>query len=411
MWKTKKRAGDMLGKLKELTTNEYLVLLLVSSVFTSVFMLSALILLLPVYIIVTKQIEKAVPKKKYEFALLAFAILALLITLIRAEDAVVGDLLIKAIWLKLLGIGIIILVFDIFFFANIMTKRAFKLGLVLSSVLSVTSFIVAVIQKILKIYPDPIHRPGRVASIYFNENYYSTVIEFVVVISLYLLFQSTSKKAKLFYGSVILMNIIGLYLSQCRTAYIAVAVSITVFLLIHSNKKQIFVVTLGFLCLSLLMILFYDTMDIGILERFSIKTLIKDLDFRIGIWETAFESVKEFPFFGHGYYSYGAVMNAVPSGSAFMAIHAHNLFIEILMDFGMIGAAFLLAFCTFSIISCIKSSIHSKNKTSLALIICTVLSIIIHGMFDITIIFPQTGFFAVFLLGIPQMFTKKEKDE
>jgi len=407
----KKRPTSILLKLKELTINEYIVIALVASAFISVFLLAALILLLPIFCIVTKQTEKAIPRKKHEYFLLIFTVFAFITTLLHSKDAVIGELVVKAVWLKLLGIGIMILAFDIFFFANIMTKRAFRLGLIVSTVMSITSFIVAVIQKILGIYPDPINRPGRVASVYFNENYYSTVIEFVVVIALYLLFKSKSNKLKFFYVTVIAVNIIGLSLSQCRTAYIAVTISIAAFLLIHFNKKQILGITLFILIAILLAMLFSESFNIEILERFHINTLIKDLDFRIGIWKNAFHSIKDNFFLGRGYYSYGAVMNEVPGGTEFTALHAHNLFIELLMDFGMIGAAFLFTYCILSVKNCMKASIMSKDKTSLALIISTVLCILIHGMFDITIIFPQTGFFAVFLLAIPKMFDHKEIEQ
>ena len=407
MEEIKMRLKDISLKLKELSLNEYIVIALISSVFISVYLQAALILLLPIFYIATKQTRKALPREKHEYALLAFSVLSMLTTFIRAEDATVREQVIKANWLKLLSIGIIILVFNIIFFSNIMTKRAFHLGMVLSAVLSITSFIIAVIQKFLGIHPDPITRPGRVASVYFNENYYSTVIEFIVIIALYLLFKSTNKKAKVFYGFVVTINIIGLYLSQCRTAYMAVTISIVTFFLIHLSKKQLCGIIFCILIIALLMTLCSKVINIEVLERFNLNRLISDFGFRSGIWKTALNSVKDYPFFGHGYYSYGAVMNNSTAMAQYTAIHAHNLIIEILMDFGIVGTALLLAYCIISVKKCLELSIASKEKTSLALIISTVLSIVVHGIFDITVIFPQTGFFVVFLLGIPQMFDEK----
>ncbi len=395
-------------KLKSLTLNEYIILALVVSTFVSAFLLSALVLLLPVYFIATHQVKKALPKKKHEYALLFFSFIALISTFAFSKDAVFGDILIKAVWIKFLSIGIIILVFDIFFFTNIMTRRAFHISMVLSSLLSITSFIVALIQKILGIFPDPIERPGRVASIFFNENYYGTVIEFVVIIALFLLFKSTKRKARILYTLVIIVNIAGLYLSQCRTAYISIALSILVFTYFHIDKKQFLKILLVLFSFFLVIMLCSKIVDHDFLNRFDLSTLFNDIDFRIGIWKNAFHSIAEYPLLGRGYYAYPAVISEIPGGTHYWAIHAHNLFIELMMDFGLVGAIFLIVFCIGAVNACTKACKTAQDKTCGALILSAILSIVIHGMLDITVIFPQTGFFPVLLLTISQTYEAKE---
>lgn len=398
-------------KMKSLSMNEYLILALVTSVFISVYLLAALILLLPLYFVLTHQTEKALPKEKHEYALLIFSFLAMITTFSFSTDATAGNTTIKAFWLKLLSIGIVVLVFDIIFFSNIMTKRAFRMGLILSSVLSVTSFLIAVIQRILEIYPDPINRPGRVASIFFNENYYSTVIEFVIVISLYLLFSSAKKKNAILFGVIIIINVIGLYLCQCRSAYVAVAATVTVYIFLHFKKKRYSLLSFGLIAVCLLLITCLDHFGSDVFKRLDAETILNDFDFRLGIWKTALESIKTNPLFGRGYYSYAAVMNEVAGETKYVAIHAHNLIIEIVMNFGLVGTAFFMTYCVTSVAKCLKACFSMRNRTTFALVLSAALTIVIHGMLDITIFFPQTGFFAVFLLTCPQIYDEEKTNQ
>ena len=111
--------------IKSLTINEFVILLIVASSFVSVYLISLFILLLPFYFTFTRQYQKALPKTKGDYSLLIFALYAALVTLIQAKDSSINFFELKAIWLKFLGVGIIVLVFDIFFFKNIMTKRAY----------------------------------------------------------------------------------------------------------------------------------------------------------------------------------------------------------------------------------------------------------------------------------------------
>ena len=292
-----------------------------------------------------------------------------------------------------------------------MTWRAFRYGMILASVMSVSSFLVAVVQRILHIYPDPIHRPGRVASIFINENYFSTVMEFVIIITMFLIYQMKGKKHKLIFGICFLCNLGGLYLSQCRTAFIAVAATIFIYLILSLKKKHF--VTVGFilLFLAILLLALSKTTEISFLQRLTPEVIFKDLGYRTGIWKNALQSIRENPFFGRGYYSYGAVMNEIPNGYYFSAIHSHNLLIEILLDFGIIGAIFLLGFSTPLFYKGVKIAITTKNRAALALVLSTVANILIHGAFDLTLIFPQTGFFAVFLLVCPEMLDTKTKEK
>jgi hypothetical protein len=77
---------------------------------------------------------------------------------------------------------------------------------------------------------------------------------------------------------------------------------------------------------------------------------------------------------------------------------------EVLINFGIIGSLFLFLYCYDKVKQCIQNCIRSNDKFSLALILAVVCGILIHGLADNTIFWPQTGFFAVLLLAKPEVY-------
>jgi len=390
----KKRWIQFISALFSLSKNEYLILLLIFSAFISVYFLAGLMIVLPLYILVTKQGKLALPKEKSSYLILIFAGSAMLSTFLRAEDADVNGFILKADLLKLLSIGIVILCFDIFFFVNIMTKRAFHLSLKLSAIMSIFCLIVGLIQNHLDIYASPL-RPGRHASVFMNENYYGTVIEFIVLITLFLLFRETNRKKQLFYGFVLLCNLIGLWLCECRTAYIVIACSVFLFFFVYKRKTSL--VVLFITCIVSVLLYLYP----HFLPRF--ETATEYLDFRLGIWNAAIKCIFDHPLLGCGYFSYSNIWKEY-SNVQYFALHAHNLYIEVLLNFGVIGTFFLAAFSIKKALSSIQNCIKSKDRLCLALVASAITAVVVHGLADTTLFWPQTGIFPVLLISIPHLY-------
>jgi O-antigen ligase len=79
--------------------------------------------------------------------------------------------------------------------------------------------------------------------------------------------------------------------------------------------------------------------------------------------------------------------------------HCHNLFIELLLSFGIIGVAPLAAF----VARPIKKAFKSKYAPLSFAVLGTVL---LHGLTDVTLIWIQTGALAALFLSLPYI---KEK--
>ena len=76
---------------------------------------------------------------------------------------------------------------------------------------------------------------------------------------------------------------------------------------------------------------------------------------------------------------------------AFAAPHTHNMLLEILLDFGIIGCALLIPFFVFYFKNLKKCFEYSVNRNTTNLILALVVATAVHGFIDIVFIWIQTG--------------------
>ena len=226
------------------------------------------------------------------------------------------------------------------------------------------------------------------------------VIEFIILIALFLLFQTKQKNSLAFYSCIILINLAALWLCQTRMSF--VVVGLTVFMFLFFNARRVSYAILGMITLIGVILLFYPSL----LPRFN--SISSYLDYRLGIWEVAINAIPKSILLGRGYYSYCHVWTLV-ANPEFAALHAHNLYIEMLLNFGLIGTGFLTAFCAIQISRALKHCKEAGNRLEVSLIICMASAILIHSLADTTIFWPQTGFFAVLILASPSVYIQKKE--
>lgn len=84
------------------------------------------------------------------------------------------------------------------------------------------------------------NKPSRRIHVTFlNANIYATMIEFFVVCCLYKWVNCSSLKEKAFYVFCGVVNLIMLYLTGCRTAFIPLALVVPVFFICYGERKWI----------------------------------------------------------------------------------------------------------------------------------------------------------------------------
>ena len=402
----KKALSSLRRALSGFTANEYAVFLVVASGFIHIFIQAALIALLPVYALATRQAKLCLPKKKYGYLFLLFAVIALITTFVHAADAYwegfhfptvdsagtpVHTVVVSSLYLKGLAVLIVGLFFDLHFFSNVMTRKASLAAMKLAAGMSGAACFVSLIQRLTESWVSP-ERAGRVASVFSNENYYGTVVEFMLIITAYLFFRAKTAKGKALCAVLFAMNAAGIAFSGCRTALVCSAAGILLFFLVYD--RRVFFVLAGVGALAGAILAIKTDLVARLFEQ------ADDLEYRLGIWKTAWDAFRDHFLFGRGFYSYSSAWMDY-NGGAYFAIHAHNLYLDTLTNFGVTGFLSLFGYFGFALTDLFSGLIRRRRKAETALCIGVLAAVLIHGLTDVTLVWTQTAAIPALILLCP----------
>ncbi|MGL4589693.1 MAG: O-antigen ligase family protein [Mycoplasmatales bacterium] len=363
--------------MKSLNADEYRIIILIFSIFTPVYICGLYCLYLFIHMIRTKQLVPSY-RASEGVALAVVALLALLTSIFH-----------KNFNGSLMSIGLFIGFSLTLFYRMKVDKKIFYLVIKISSIMSVFAAIIGFIQfvsitinnfsgieNILVIQDAP---ELRVSSVFFNPNYYATIIELVILMAFYKLFIVREKNlSHTFYILVIVINMGMLYLTGCRTAWAGVFAAIPIMFLFRKKYKTgIFLIIFGIL--SVILVFYTNSFP-------RMDTILSDSSTRMKIWKAAGNGFLEHPLFGLGPHGYALIyerFNGPPT------IHAHSLYFDSFLSLGIVGVASGLVYFKNYFTLYFKSS----HKKSYSFIVGVVVAMLVHGVFDITILNLQTGLF------------------
>ncbi len=296
----------------------------------------------------------------------------------------------------LVTVGILMLGSFAVYYRQHISAESFEFFMDTTLILSLVAALVAIIQYFIILHRFNIdgfeliifNTPkNRVDSFYFNANYYAMMIEFWVGIAFYKILRLTQEEHVNFkkiggYCIIILINLFTLVLSGCRTAWPAMLAGLAIMLLFAHFYKLFGLIVAGGMASA--GFLFTHK---SYIPRAS--NITKYLGVRQKIWRAAIASIKDHPLFGEGPLTY---MHIWKQYNGHNTQHAHNIFLDPPLSFGIVGILMILPY----FISCIKRTyitykLH-KNDTLVALIIGLIVMTYIHGLLDYTIFFIQTSF-------------------
>jgi O-antigen ligase len=205
----------------------------------------------------------------------------------------------------------------------------------------------------------------RVHTVYGSANSIGLLLDYTLPLGLAWLLMSQSWRTRLLAGALCLPLIVALYLSQSHGAWIAITVAgLFIIALNLRNRKLLLIggvaVVVGFL---VLVVAFPRAFDF-IFEGHANATGVTTLSRRLYLWESAWNMIRDYPWFGVGmdnwlcYYSNNPICNAhklhywivnyPPNKGTDTGLrdepslsHPHNIFLHVWASIGIFG---LLAF-------------------------------------------------------------------
>jgi len=289
------------------------------------------------------------------------------------------------------GIGVILALILGLFLRSIMTRVLYKKVLTLICLLSIMSTCCAISEKFIISLIDKSYFNNRIAAMFFHPNYFGTIISTVIIICVYKIF--ASKGQKWFYYVIAIMNVISLYLCESMFAWVEVFIGITVLLIVFKKHKLLAVWLFGAILGSYVIF----GLNIDIIPRLSDAGVTTML--RIKIWKSAIHQIRIAPLFGHGFMSYSYVNKSYYLKR--LIPHAHNIYLDMILNFGVVGTALLLWYFIKYYIAVIKICFKGKKTLITSLILSITAAALVHGLTDITLLWVQTmPLFLIVLSGI-----------
>ncbi len=265
---------------------------------------------------------------------------------------------------------------------SVMTKALFRPLLDIACACSVACAGIAVAQKISMWPSQPFFRP---MSMFMNANYYGAMSVFMILVALHRFLNSPMERWP--YVVTLFCNLVGLYLCASMSSMATMVIAVFALLLLERRKKLVVIMALLVCAAGILVLLvpeIYPRLD------------NVDVTFgsRLSIWKTALKGILETPLLGRGAEAYPLVCAEF---GGYYTYHCHNLLLDSLLNFGLIGTG---AAGIFGLFKAHQLYVRYKNRVCTeytALTAAVALAVLVHGFTDVTVFWIQTGMFFLLL--------------
>lgn len=228
----------------------------------------------------------------------------------------------------------------------------------------------------------------RCSSYYGNANWFGSLTAAILIISAYKIVSSNGRAV--FYYFVAFFGLLNILLSGSLFAIIEVVVGVAVYLLL-SRHYRLFCLMLACGALGLVLI---SAMP-GIIPRLSESTLTTG--YRVRIWGIAIREIASRPLFGRGFMAYSEIQGLYEG--SYVTVHGHNLAIDCLLNFGIVGTILLIVILFFMLRRVFAVLSENRDSHVAILIVSMACAIFAHSFTDITFFWIQTGVFYMIMLG------------
>jgi O-antigen ligase len=214
----------------------------------------------------------------------------------------------------------------------------------------------------------------RITGTFGNQNVAGSWYSTIVLISLYFYLKAKDKSKNL-YGILILLFCIVLYMTGSRAAISGLIAGVIAYIYFTGNLKKAWTISTVFITGIAMMFKFPAYFPRG-------DILYLSLDKRGIIYKKSLEMILEKPVIGWGFlgtYSYPGLKE----------FHSHNILLTIGSSLGFVGLTIFI-FMNYYLI---KELLHLKNNkfTLTPLFASIIVLIFVQGIFDCTIVNPQSG--------------------
>ena len=374
----------VIEKLKSLSKQEGLLLGVILSIFLPFYLFVIIFISYLLWLVYTGEMKGILKRLSQHPVLLFFIAYSTAISLLAQN--VMGVVASVAMFL-----------FAIFFYyyQSQLTPKFFRLtieGVLASSVLAAVFAALEHFQIVKKFdytFLSPrmqVWHQNRAEVAFFNPNYYGIICCFCIMIGFYLISTTKLRWLRIFSMIAIFANLFGLNFTQNRTAFPAIIFGAIIYLFTTIKNWRAFWLSIGVFGVGLA---FLFSSDLGV----RMGTLDSSMEERVSIWNAGMALFKQNPFWGEGPLTY---MHSYPRIGAPYHEHAHSIYIDTILSYGVVGTVLLGIASATPIRMLIDMSQVPSKRPILGLYLSFLTVVAVHGIFDLALFWLQSSF--IFLL-------------
>ncbi|CVP77051.1 TPA: O-antigen ligase family protein [Streptococcus pneumoniae] len=371
-------------KLKGLSSKELILLGIILSIFLPFYLFVVVLCLYIISLIFTGDMKSILQKMGEHPMLLLFLSYSTVISIFAQN------------WMGLVA-SVGMFLFTIFFlhYQSILSHKFFRLilqfvlfGSVLSAAFASLEHF-QIVKKFNYAFLSPnmqVWHQNRAEVTFFNPNYYGIICCFCIMIAFYLFTTTKLNWLKVFCVIAGFVNLFGLNFTQNRTAFPAIIAGAIIYLFTTIKNWKAFWLSIGVFAIGLS---FLFSSDLGV----RMGTLDSSMEERISIWDAGMALFKQNPFWGEGPLTY---MHSYPRIHAPYHEHAHSLYIDTILSYGIVGTILLVLSSVAPVRLMMDMSQESGKRPIIGLYLSFLTVVAVHGIFDLALFWIQSGF--IFLL-------------
>ncbi|HGP8693590.1 TPA: O-antigen ligase family protein [Streptococcus pneumoniae] len=371
-------------KLKGLSSKELILLGIILSIFLPFYLFVVVLCLYIISLIFTGDMKSILQKMGEHPMLLLFLSYSTVISILAQN------------WMGLVA-SVGMFLFTIFFlhYQSILSHKFFRLilqfvlfGSVLSAAFASLEHF-QIVKKFNYAFLSPnmqVWHQNRAEVTFFNPNYYGIICCFCIMIAFYLFTTTKLNWLKVFCVIAGFVNLFGLNFTQNRTAFPAIIAGAIIYLFTTIKNWKAFWLSIGVFAIGLS---FLFSSDLGV----RMGTLDSSVEERISIWDAGMALFKQNPFWGEGPLTY---MHSYPRIHAPYHEHAHSLYIDTILSYGIVGTILLVLSSVAPVRLMMDMSQESGKRPIIGLYLSFLTVVAVHGIFDLALFWIQSGF--IFLL-------------
>ncbi|MEW6053139.1 MAG: O-antigen ligase family protein [Nitrospirota bacterium] len=235
---------------------------------------------------------------------------------------------------------------------------------------------------------------------FLNRNHYAGLMGMLVPLTLGLAFTRRRRERQLLFGFFGVIMSVSLFLSLSRAGIVSFLVGISVFALFFFWKK--FKAKKIWALASFLLVVFLYLLYIGIdpvIDRFYRTDITREA--RIAVWAETLRAFSDFSLTGSGLGTFLDVFQLYsPEPIVLLYDHAHNDYLEFILETGAIGGVLLLAVLILLMICITRGKWDGKTGFLKISFLSSIVTISVHSAFDFNLHIPSNALMLAAISGM-----------